>query len=181
MQISELIALEVGAGVISQHYTFSSFNDLVTPAFNGNLTWNILPLTTLLASVNRTITGLETFCDNISTSSVCAALPRSNLSSLASQRGSLAISSAEIGVQHEFWHDLLGQASFRFEEDKFNPLGLVNRNYAVDLAARLLVNRNLELDASYQLGIRTANQDIQLYNSGPYQANTVSLTLKAAM
>src|SRR5262249_49522917 len=97
------------------------------------------------------------------------------------QRGALETSIVEIGIQHEFWHDVLGQVRFHFEEDKFDPVDLLDQNYAVDVGTRILLNRNLQLDLSYQLDIRSANKDILLYNSGPYHADMVSLTLKAAI
>src|SRR5262249_60830466 len=124
------------------------FDDLVTPIFNGALTWNIMPLTTVIASVDRTVIGLETTCDNASINPGCAALPRNTLSNLGTRRGALETSSATIGIQHEFWHDILGQVRFRFEGDKFDPVDLVDQNYGVDLGTRILVNRNLELDVS---------------------------------
>jgi hypothetical protein len=181
VQIEDLVDVELGAGVLRQAYNFSSFDDLVTPIFSGRLTWNISPLTTLSASANRTVTGLETFCDGVTVSPACSVLSGGALTALASQRGALEVSSAELGLQHEFWHNLLGQLRFHFEQDKFEPVDLVDRNFAVNLGARILVNRNMELDISYDLNIRTANQDLLLYNSGPYHANMVSLALKAAM
>jgi hypothetical protein len=181
VQIEDLVDVELGAGVLRQGYNFSSFDDLVTPIFSGRLNWNISPLTTLSASANRTVTGLETFCDTVTVSPACTVLSGGALTALASQRGALEVSSAEVGIQHEFWHNLLGQVRFRFEQDKFDPVDLVDRNFAVNLGGRILVNRNMELDISYDLNIRTANQNILLYNSGPYQANMVSLALKAAM
>jgi hypothetical protein len=135
----------------------------------------------LTASANRTVTGLETFCDGVTISPACSVLSGGELTALQSQRGALDVSSAELGLQHEFWHNLLGQLRFRFEQDKFDPVDLMDRNFAVNLGARILVNRNMELDISYDLNIRTANQDLLLYNSGPYHANMVSLALKAAM
>jgi len=181
VQIEELVDVELGAGVLRQAYRFSSFDVLVTPVFSGHLTWNVSPLTTFSVTANRTVTGLETFCDTVTVSPACAVLSGGGVTALASQRGALEISSVEAGLQHEIWHNLLGQVRFRFEQDKFDPVDLVNRNFAVNLGARILVNRNMELDIAYNLNIRTANQNILLYNSGPYQANTVSLALKAAM
>jgi len=181
VQIADLVDVELGAGVLRQAYNFSSFDDLVTPIFSGRVLWNISPLTTLTASANRTVTGLETFCDGLTVNPACTALSGGTLTVLASQRGALEVSSTEISLQHEFWHNLLGQARFRFEQDKFDPVDLVDRNFAVNLGARILVNRNMELDISYDLNIRTANQALLLYNSGAYQGDTVSLSLKAAM
>jgi hypothetical protein len=181
VQITDMVDLDLGAGVLRQHYRFAGFPDLVTPAFNGHLIWNILPLTTIQASAERTVTGLETFCDAAPTNPACIGLPPSTLSAISALRGTLEVTSGEIGIEHEFWHDILGHVQFRVEQDKFDPVDLVDKNYVVNVGTRFLLNRNMEVDASYALNIRTANQDILLYNSGPYQADIVSLTLKAAL
>jgi hypothetical protein len=181
VQLAEVVDAELGAGVLRQHYLYGGFSDLVTPTFTGHVTWNIRPLTTLSASVNQSVTGLETFCGNSPATLACA-VPRGGLlSGGGNQRGALEVTSAEIGIQHEFWHNILGEARFLFEQDRFDPVDLVDRNYSVDLGARFLLNQNMEVDASYVLHVRSANQDILLYNSGAYQSNTASLTLKAAL
>jgi hypothetical protein len=179
VQLAEFVDAELGAGVLRQQYLFAGFKDLVTPTFSGHLTWNILPLTSVSAAADQTVTGLETFCDNSNTA--CTALSGSSLALPANQRGALEVTSAMIGIQHEFWHNILGEARFRFEQDKFDTVDLVDRNYFVDIGTHFLLNRNLELDIAYAYNIRTANQNILLYNSGAYQADTVTLALKAAL
>ena len=179
VQLTDVVDAELGAGVLRQHYLFADFGDLIEPTFSAHLTWNIRPLTTLSASANQTVTGLETFCDHTPGNPACAASP--GLSLAGNLRGALEVTSAQVGLQHEFWHDILGEVRFRFEQDRFDPVDLVDRNYSAILGARFLLNQNLEVDASYVLNTRTANQDILLYNSGAYQASTVSLTLKAAL
>jgi hypothetical protein len=131
-------------------------------------------LTTLSASATRTVAGIESFCDPLQ--ATCGPLAR-----LSSQRGSLELTSFEVGAQHEFWHNLLGELRFRYEEDKFDPVGLIDKNYFLNANGRILINRNLELDMSYTYNARDANQDILIYNTGAYSGNAVSLTLKAAM
>lgn len=180
-QIPDYVDIDLGAGVLRQHYRFAGFPDLVTPAFSGRLIWNVMPLTTIQASADRTVTGLETFCDTSPPNPACVGLPPPTLTSINSLRGTLEVTSAQIGVQHEFWHNILGELQFRFEQDRFDPVDLVDKNYGVDLGVRFLLNRHMEVNASYLLNVRTANQDILLYNSGPYQANIVSLELKAAL
>jgi hypothetical protein len=183
VEIADIVDADVGAGVLRQEYIFPGFKDLVTPTFSTHLTWNILPMTTLLLSGERTVTGLETFCDgnNIVSNPACAALSGGTLANLRNQLGALEVTGAEIGLQHEFWHNLLGEIRFRFERDKFDPVHLVDNNYSVDVSSRFLVNRNMELNLTYMLNIRTANQGLLLYNSGPYQANMISLALKASL
>jgi|GEM_PF-6352126 len=243
--IADLVDGEFGAGVLRQGYRNGKFDTLVTPSFSGRLTWNILPLTTLSASADRTVTGIESFCDpslrlacdtlagnsipqligvlngysgcgdghcgnaaqfyaaelrnftnelryrlqfsmpqpnpakflkdvpgvllnqfpGISASSVndpalaihfgeelrqsLLRYDQGNVIGLSDQRGALEVLSLEFGVQHEFWHDFLGEARFRFEEDRFEPAGLVDQNYSLNANGRWLINRNLELDLSY--------------------------------
>ncbi|HJT44112.1 MAG TPA: outer membrane beta-barrel protein [Rhizomicrobium sp.] len=266
-QISDLMDAELGVGMLRQQYSFSGFKDLVVPIFSGSLTWNILPLTTVSASAERTVSGLEVFCDRSLGSFPCAALAGRSIPGLlqdlntytgcqsglchdnpathyagilrqasrglfglpagtivavppefqgvfgaagvgvkeafqnfealrsalmrysrgnqnflfGDQRGSLTTTSAEIGVQHEFWHNLLGELQFRYEQDKFQPAGLINQNYIVTVDGRYLINRNMELGLSYTYHIRTANDDTLQFNSGPYRENTVSLALKITL
>ncbi|HKY19220.1 MAG TPA: outer membrane beta-barrel protein [Rhizomicrobium sp.] len=266
-QIAGLADVELGAGMLRQSYKFSGFEDLLVPTFSGRMTWNVLPLTTVTASVERTVSGLEVFCDKSLGSISCAKLSGNSIPGLlqdlntytgcqagpcrdapafhyagilqqashglfklpagtrvavpaqfqqlfgtsaidvekamleyealrftlmqygkglqgaifGDQRGALTSTSAGIGIQHEFWHNLLGELQFRYEQDEFEPAGLVNRNYAVHVDGRFLVNRNMELGLSYSFRARTANDDVVLYNSGPYQENTVSLALKIAL
>lgn len=248
VQIPDLVDLDLGAGVVRQHYDYAGFSELVTPSFNGHLTWNILPLTTILVTADRSVTGLETFCNDGLANPACLALDPAALTTLNSVyndvaprvrdnicritpgnpvcagplpasflafddrfptlgnqvlaricdftpairactgsifntglRGTLEVTSAEITVQHEFWHNILGTVRFRYEKDRFDPVALVDDNYSVDVGARFLLNRYLELNASYVMNKRTANQPLLLYNSGPYQADIVTLQLKAAL
>jgi hypothetical protein len=265
-QITDLVEVEIGVGVLRQQFRNDAFDTLVTPTFSGKLTWNPLPLTSITLSADRTVGGLETFCDGSLSGFTCEglkgasvqqlvntvngylecapglcatdpakyyaglakdlsreyyyrlfyhqpvediadlypSLPRGTLSVaealtvlqeinkllarqaagvpiFGDQRGTIETITAQFGVQHEFWHNLLGEIRFRFEEDRFNPVGLVNRNYEVNVNGRFLVNRNMELDLSYVHNIRDANLDLILYNSGPYTENAVSLTLKLAL
>jgi hypothetical protein len=182
VQIEDLVEVELAGGMLRQSFVFDGFPDLVTPAFSGHLVWNISPLTTLSASADRTVSGLESVCGAPPFNDpACVALLANLFSSSGGFRGSLETTTMEAGIQHEFWHNMLGQIRFRFVQNRFEPVDLMDRTYTVDLGARFLLNRNMELDISYDLNIRTANQDILLYNSGPYKGNIVSMALKAAM
>jgi hypothetical protein len=180
-QVAGLVDAEIGVGVLSQKFRFSGFPDLTTPIFGGHIAWNILPLTTVLVSANKTVTGLESFCGVASGFGSCVAMPGGSNSNSANQLGSVELQTAEIDFQHEFWHNLFGGVRFRYDKEKFNPAGLIDQDYAAIFETRFLVNRNWELDLTYALNIRSANEDILIYNSGPYRANAVSLTLQAAL
>ncbi|HXJ00766.1 MAG TPA: outer membrane beta-barrel protein [Micropepsaceae bacterium] len=174
---------EVGIGVLRQSFRDSDLETLVAPTAHEELIWNVLPLTSILATVDRTIIGTETFCD--SAASTCRSGSGSLLPGgpgLPPKRNSLQVTTAELGVQHEFFHDILGEASFRYERDHFDFNGLTDRLYALRANVRYLINRNLEADLDYTYRQRTANMsDDHTFNSGPYKENVVSIMLKAGL
>lgn len=180
-QLTDLVDAEIGVGVLRQQFRFSGFPDLVTPIFSGHLTWNVLPLTSVLISTSKTVTGLEAFCSGALRFGSCTTAPGGSGSNPGNQLGSLELQTSEIELQHEFWHDLLADVRLQYEKQKFSPVNLVDQNYAAIFETRFLVNENWELDLSYSRNIRSANQSITLYNSGPYNANTASLTLRGAL
>ena len=85
-------------------------------------------------------------------------------------------------MQHEFWHDILGQARFRYQRDHFDFNGLTDKTYVFGVNARYLINRFLEADFDYTYRRRSANLPAdRTFNSGPFTENVVSLTLKGAL
>jgi hypothetical protein len=179
--IADLVQGEISAGVLEQQYRNTAFRTLVTPTVSGDLTWNFLPLTSLSLAVARTVTGTESFCDP-SQAVFCErllGLPPGSIS--ASQRSSLESTVAQAGLQHEFWHDLLGEARFRFAHEKYELADLIDNDYQLNVNGRWLINQHLELDLEYAHNVRQANKPITFYNSGPYSENTVSLTLKGGI
>lgn len=179
--IPTVVEADFGVGVLRQTYSNSAFKTLVAPAVNGQVTWNVLPLTSILASVSRTVTGTETFCG--SQAGVCQTTTGAQPATAgAGQRNTLATTLGEIGAQHEFWHDLLGSIRFRYEQDVFDFNNLVDNNYEAATNARYLINRYLEADLNYAYRARTANlPDDRTFNSGPYTENVISVTLKAGL
>jgi hypothetical protein len=171
-EIPAIVQGEIGVGVVRHNYFHNPANPLTTPSFNGQLTWNILPLTSILAAANRTIIGTERFCD--ANPNGCA--------TPGGQWNTREASMVEFGVQHEFWHDLWGEARFRYSRDHFDDNDLIDTTHALTANVRYSVNHNLELDLDYAYRARTANHPNDMsHNSGPYYENVVTLTLKAAL
>ncbi len=173
------IDAEFGAGFERQNYRDDAFKTLYAPVLNGTLTWNVLPLTTILGSAARTITGTETFCN--STTIPCENGATVTPTLFLTQRNALKITTAEIAAQHEFWHNLLGELRFKYERDHFDLINLKDDVYTASANARYLVNRNLEIDFNYAHISRVANlPNDRTFNSGPYTENVVSVAAKAA-
>ncbi len=182
VEIPDVLEVELGVGALRQHFRNPAFATLLTPTINGSLVWNVLPLTTLTVDVSRTVTGTEAFCDGESAQIACQALLGASSENVPSLRGSLTLASVDARLQHEFWHNVLGEMRFRYERADFELGDVLDSSYGYNLNGRYLVNRNLELDLSYSHNLRRSNRpDIRFYNSGPYTENIVSIALKAAI
>ena len=181
--IPGMLEMELGVGALRQHYRNPAFDTLLTPTINGHLLWNVLPLTTVTADISRTVTGTETFCDSPPAQIACQTLVGApSTEDVSSLRSSLTLTSVDAGIQHEVWHNVLGEARFRYVRADFELGDVRDNTYSYNLNARYLLNRNLEVDASYSHNLRRSNRpDVHFYNSGPYSENVLSITLKAAV
>jgi hypothetical protein len=179
--ITDLVQGEISVGVLQQQYRNTAFSTLVTPTVNGDLIWNFLPLTSLSLSVSRTVTGTESFCDPSQPALCQRLLGLPSSAAITNGRSSLESIATQLGLQHEFWHDLLGEARFGVIHDKYELAELIDNDYQLNVNGRWLINRNMELDLAYAHNVRQANKPITFYNSGPYSENVVSLTLKSAI
>lgn len=173
VEIPTLIDAELSIGALRQSYDDPALGTLLTPVVNGQVTWNLLPLTSIVGSVSRTVRGTESFCTG--NNSLCQNLPG------GARLNTVERTIASIGAQHELWHDLLGEIKFGYEHDVFDAVNLIDDTYAVTADARYMINRDLEADIEYVHTARTANLPfVFIYNSGPYTENTVTLAIKTA-
>jgi hypothetical protein len=181
--VPTLIDAELGVGAARQAYDNAAFSTLYSPVVNGSVTWNVLPLTSLLANAYRTVAGTEFFCTpgaaTCQTASGVAALPGTTR---LGTRDAHTQTFGSLGVQHEIYHNLLGEAAFSYAHDAFDFDDLTDNTYSPSGNLRYLVNQHFELDLDYAYRIRTSNQpNNRLFNSGPYRENVVTLTLKAGL
>ena len=174
-QIPGVLDLIVSAGALRQDFHYSAFDTLVTPTFNAQLLWNVMPLTSVILTGDRTVFGTETFCGG--TPAACAAG-----AVRPDQRNTRESTTAVAGIQHEFRHNLLGEIRFRYEHDRFDFNGLIDNTFTLNLNTRFLINRHWEAQLEYAHNVRTANlPENRTFNTGPYDENVVSLTLKAGL
>jgi hypothetical protein len=174
-QIPEVLDLIVSVGALRQDFHYAAFDTLVTPTFNAQLLWNIMPLTSVILTGDRTVLGTETFCGG--TPAACAAG-----AVRPDQRNTREATTAVAGIQHEFRHNLLGEIRFRYERDTFDFNGLIDNTFTLNLNARFLINRHWEAQLEYAHNVRIANlPENRTFNTGPYDENVVSLTLKAGL
>jgi hypothetical protein len=178
VSIPTVLEAEVGIGVLRQSYSNDQFATLVTPVFNGHVLWNVLPLTSLIASFSRDVTGTENFCN--ATTHTCQSGNTIVLQPGTGVRDTLETTAARFDVQHEFWHDLLGSAGFHYEQSVFNFSGLTDDTYTFSTDLRYLINRYLEANLDYTFQTRVSSRpDDSTFNSGGFTTNIVMVTLKA--
>lgn len=181
VEIPTVVEADIGVGALRQSYANNTFQTLVAPTASVHVTWNVLPLTSVLADIDRTVTGTETFCGE--RAGACQTSGNGQqVTPGTGQRNTLTTTLAQIGVQHEFWHDLLGAARFRYERDEFDFNNLIDDNYAINANGRYLINRNLEADLDYTYRVRAANlPNDRTFNSGPFNENVIAVSLKAGL
>jgi hypothetical protein len=174
---------EIGIGLVRQEFSDPGFKTLDTPAIKGRFIWNIDPLTSVVASAARRVSGTETFCDK--TTGLCLSGSASSPAgpfAFGTQLNTLETTVADVAVQREAYHDLLCEVGFRYERDVFDFNNLIDDNYAARLTVRYLLNENFELDAGYTYTQRTATlPEDRTYNSGPYKEHVLSVTVEAAL
>lgn len=184
--VTDLIQAEISAGAQRQTFVGNQFQPRLVTVVTGQMTWNVTPLTSVIANADRSVIGTDTFCDlrslTCQTASGTQIGVSPQLATRVSANNSVVNTITQLTVQHEIWHDLLGSIDAGYQRNDFDFVGLVDDTYSAGTTLRYLLNRNLTLEFSYQYAKRTANLPFdRTYNSGPYDANDFMLTLKAAL
>jgi hypothetical protein len=188
--ISELIDAEFATGVLRETFRNPDFRPLVRPVVYGNLLWNIEPLTSVIASLLYDYSGVESFCNS---GLVCQIGSDGNIEPVTdphsavgalfqTHRSTLQKAGLKLGIEHEIWHDLLGETGVEYDHNVFDLNNLIDDYFVFDIGLRYLVNRYAELQLSYQHRDRLANlpHDVT-FNTGPYNENIAIVTIKAQL
>jgi len=186
--IASVLDAEIEAGLLRETYNNPDFDPLFRPVVAGKLLWNATPLTSVIAAVGRTYSGVESFCNSVppicqidSSGNVesVTSLASSSSATFETHRSSLEATTLKLALQHEIWHNLLGEVDLEYIHDVFDLNNLVDNIYTVAGNMRYLINRNAEVEASYQYRERFANLPHDFtFNSGPYAENILSFSVK---
>ena len=121
-----------------RNYTDSALKDSSGPGINGNLTWNVTPLTSVLFSASSEI--LETtviFEDDAAEANFQNAVG--------------------LEVQHELLRNVLLNATADYTRDDFEGTSRTDNIYGLGAGVSYLLNRNLSLDANYRFTKRDSD------------------------
>ncbi len=109
-----------------RNYTDNAFNDSSGPGLNGNLTWNVTPLTSVLFSASSEI--LET------TVTFEGDAAEANFQNAVG-----------VEVQHELLRNVLLNATADYTRDDFEGTGRTDNVFGLGAGVSYLLNRNLSL------------------------------------
>lgn len=147
LEITGKITGDIFAGYQKREYDDAALNDIDGVTFGGNLLWNLTGLTSLEASVKRSIE--ET--------------------TLVGASGFVSTSYGAV-IEHEVLRNLLAKGSFNFAQAEYEG-GVLNRDDDVINAGaelKYLVNRNLSLKANYGFEQRETNVVGQDYDDNRF-------------
>jgi hypothetical protein len=188
--ISTVLDADLAVGALQETFLNPDFNNLTRPIATGHLLWNVTPLTSVIASVEQTYVGVESFCN---TGLFCQITPDGNKLPLVqpvfpgevlfqTHRSTVAKTIAILNVEHEIWHGILGGAGAEYEHDVFDFDNLDDNLYELRANLRYLVNQNAQIQLDYEYRYRSANFPTDFtFNTGPFREGITSLTLKLAM
>ena len=125
---------EVYVGYIDQNYDDARLKDGSGVAFGGNLLWNVTQLTSIRASVARTVE--ET---------------------IISPASSYLQTTVSLGVEHELLRDFLISGALTYIVQDYEGINRTDDNYGANLQMRYLLNRNLSAGVGFNYVKRSSN------------------------
>lgn len=150
LELSQLVFGTLQVGYLRRDYKDPRLHDVSGVSFEGSLSWNVTPLTTLVASGRRWV---EESASVFSEGNV-----RNDI---------------KLGVHHELYRYVLltGELSY----SRFKPVGIGSSGseYAAVLGGRYLISRRLTLNGQVRYVQRTSNS---LYL--PYHATEARISLR---
>jgi hypothetical protein len=142
IDFTHLINGEVFAGYLSQLYDDSRLKDESGFGFGGNLLWNVTPLTSLRATMARTIEETTQF----------ATVGGANFDSSGYLQTALRLT-----AEHELLRNVLLSAYVSYVNSDFQGISRTDDQYETNVEGRYLLNRNLSLNADLTYTKRDSN------------------------
>jgi hypothetical protein len=140
VDITSILFGEVSFGYSERDYDSDAFRDTSGFGANGELTWNVTPLTSVVLNASSEI-----------------------LESTVVFEGDVADGNLQnavgLEVQHELLRNVLLTATADYTRDDFEGTGRTDNVYGVGAGVSYLLNRNLSLDANYDFTNRDSDDE----------------------
>jgi len=147
IEITRIITAEIYAGFLHQEYQSPLFTDTNSPAFGGNLLWNVTPLTSVKGSFSQSVA--ETTLVNVTQTG-----PGTFVTQAAS--GSRE-TNVQLTVEHELLRNVLLTGAIGYVHDDYRGISRVDDTYGGNIGARYLMNRNIRLTADLSYSKRDSS------------------------
>lgn len=148
--LTQLLSGRIGLGYLRQTYADATFTTARGFTYDGSVTWNPTPLLALNATARKDI----------------AQSPIAGLSGIFA-------SSFALKADYELLRNLLIGARGSFDRESYRGLDRVDRRVQARLSARYLLNRNANIDLSYEHGRQRSRGDF----ARNYQADVVAFSV----
>lgn len=139
VQLTNLITGEIFAGYLQQDYKDSRLPTASGPGFGGNLLWNVTPLTSVRATLSRTVQEWNSF------------------ESSQPPVSSYIATTTGVSVEHQVHDDLLASAGIDYENDDFQGISRSDNVYGGSAGIRYLINRHLSAGVNFAYNRRESN------------------------
>ena len=140
VDITSIVFGEASFGYSQRYYDASGLNNSGGPGANGNITWNVTPLTSVIFSASSEV-----------------------LESTVTFEGDTAEGNLQnqvgVEVQHELLRNLLLNGTLGYTRDDFQGTSRNDNIYSAGAGVSYLVNRNLTLDANYTFTKRDSDDN----------------------
>jgi hypothetical protein len=143
---------DIFAGYLTQYYQDPAFDNVSGPSFGGSLTWNVTGITTVTATVTRTLQETTT----------------------AGASGYFA-TDAVLNVDHELLRNLILSAFGGYGNRDYEGISRNDDVWIAGAGAEYLMNRYMEIDAKYRFDSRDSSESTEDYDRNLILLN---LTLK---
>ncbi|MGD9511484.1 MAG: outer membrane beta-barrel protein [Geminicoccaceae bacterium] len=140
VDITSIVFGEASFGYSKRYYDADGLNNSGGFGANGNITWNVTPLTSLIFSASSEV-----------------------LESTVTFEGDTAEGNLQnqvgVEVQHELLRNVLLNGTLGYTRDDFQGTSRNDNIYAAGFGASYLLNRNLSLNANYTFTKRDSDDD----------------------
>ena len=157
VDITSILFGEMALTYAYRNYTDNAFNDSSGPGLNGNLTWNVTPLTSVLFNASSEILETTVIYEGDAAE--------------ANFQNSLGVE-----VQHELLRNVLLNATADYTRDDFQGTSRTDNVFGVGAGVSYLLNRNLTLDANYVFTKRDSDD-----NDEEFDRNVVLIGITARL
>jgi hypothetical protein len=147
IEVTRIVTAEIYVGYLHQEYESPLFPDVSSPAFGGNLLWNVTPLTSLKGSFSQSVA--ET---TLVVAAPTAANPFAEQAASASRETNL-----QLTAEHELLRNLILTGSVGYVRDDYRGITRTDNTYGTDIGARYLMNRNIRVTADLSYSKRDSN------------------------